>query len=846
MKQKLRQLALGARSACRSAIKRRSQPYVIFFTLLLAVVFLAAPDTVYAAPDVISEDSFQTFLQKWGQFLALLGSLINVVLWVVISFISDLLNNDFIFGAHMEEMLLSIWQTVRNFVNIAFVFVLLVIAFYNIVSIDTEKIPLTKSLGKVAIALILVNFSYFGAKVVLDVANVLTTAVFAIPRDIIQETDLATSDEKILAMCWKRVYLDEAGGPVESDFSSATDIITEEGTGRKYALVKLNCHIPNLVKVKLFLEEGGEDGIVDTQYDNLKVLLIHRDAAGDPANDIDLSKHEKFALRGDVPVDDVNEKLAEARLDVEDFGRDTITMVLAKTMFDINKLTEVSAAASNGFMALTISGIVNLLLLLLYGAMFVAMFIVLLFRVVYLWVCIAFSPVVALAFVFKDFGIDLGEMDIQKLFIQYAFVPVKMGVAISAGVLMLFKARQITSTGEQVTPLAENAVTIDVPISQIVNDASLQGLMWQIATVAVLWMAIKWSMKDLSGPVSSITDKVFGYVDSLGQLAARTPLVLPILPYYDDKTGERTGSTTLGQLFNTVSPIALRSKLNAAIRGDRDGGRSAEIAQKLGEIDDNALANQNSNAENQLRKLTKDENTMVDIYNNPSNRVTLAEKLKVAGLVTDGEFDRFKADGADKAAFATLIEQAMRNDGARFKNFFGVDATKDNVNQLIDTWQGRPATKEAPVLVSEETIKNDIRQNSDDWSNKEENRDTALEKLTTRVDSGEWNDDMRKEFTVQKSGGKKSVEATNQLADKLEGYFAKYTPDDKKEIDNKFKKEFKGNKTALAVWKEFKKKKDAEFKAAESGSGGSAGAGGTPPAGGGAAASGGGGTGSGP
>ena len=68
----------------------------------------------------------------------------------------------------MEERLLLIWVNVRNIVNILFVFILLAIAFYNVVGAgDNYHIKRTP---KFIIALIAVNFTYIAAKVVLTVS----------------------------------------------------------------------------------------------------------------------------------------------------------------------------------------------------------------------------------------------------------------------------------------------------------------------------------------------------------------------------------------------------------------------------------------------------------------------------------------------------------------------------------------------------------------------------------------------------------------------------------------------------------------------------------------------------
>lgn len=693
--------------------------------LLLPAIIISLAlgvETTFAA-----EDTYQDFLQNFGRFMSLIGSLINMLLWIVIKFIGDLLTNDFIFGAGIEDMLKSIWQTVRNFVNIAFVFVLLVIAFYNIVSIDPEKIPLKKSLGKVAIALILVNFSYFAAKVVLDVANVLTTAVFAIPRDIITDLQLSTAEmeygnDAIGMTCSKRAYLDQIGNSSEDPVEATDQFLADNNLfgqikydpdendpeRRAYVDLPTKCYIPNLVKIKLFKDNVEvEDGVpfAVANYDELKVVLYYKDDAG-VIHPFDEDMVQ--VTKGGMPLSEFEEEYRPAELSAKKFGRNTITMILAKTMFDLNKLTKISAASTSGFFGLTISGMVNLLLLILYGTMFVAMFIVLIFRVVYLWICIAFSPLVALMFVFKDFGIDMpDEANIGKLFIKYAFVPVKMGIALSVGVLMIFQAnRQLLEPGEETLTLGEKAADIQIPIDTLVNDSSIQKLMWNIATVAVIWIAIKWSLKDLSGPVQGIVDKITGYVGAVGEVAAKIPLTLPIAPYWNSEEGGERKMTTLGAALRAARATNLDRIVEGMITGqDR---KYTEMRQ---DITDrlNRITNQNQTGD--LAELTRNDSYMEHLMNDTdvTNRNNLANRLQLVGAINGDDLKKFKEASSTPEAFRTHVVEPTIRLGHGETYFPGYSGR---------SWQTSGASSELPELKASasQLFDNNAQTDSNHWN----------------------------------------------------------------------------------------------------------------------------------
>ena len=94
------------------------------------------------------------------------------------------MDTDMILGPGMEERLKGIWIPVRDLVNIGFVLVLLVVAFYNVLGIGGGEgdLALKTALPKIVLGLVLVNFTFIGGKVILDFVNVATTAAFALPE----------------------------------------------------------------------------------------------------------------------------------------------------------------------------------------------------------------------------------------------------------------------------------------------------------------------------------------------------------------------------------------------------------------------------------------------------------------------------------------------------------------------------------------------------------------------------------------------------------------------------------------------------------------------------------------
>ncbi|MBT5516997.1 hypothetical protein HOK22_03735, partial [Candidatus Peregrinibacteria bacterium] len=160
--------------------------------LLLTLIFVG-PEIAYAAEPGIDQVTNETL----GFMIATVIKTLNALLWPLLLIIGDLMDNDLIVGPEMEDRLLSIWVEIRNLVNIGFVLVLLVIAFYNALPFTESEgnLAIKTALPKLIIGLILVNFTYVGAKVVLDVANIGTTAAFALP-EIVEDFDFSEQKEE--------------------------------------------------------------------------------------------------------------------------------------------------------------------------------------------------------------------------------------------------------------------------------------------------------------------------------------------------------------------------------------------------------------------------------------------------------------------------------------------------------------------------------------------------------------------------------------------------------------------------------------------------------------------------
>ncbi|PIZ74833.1 hypothetical protein COY06_03645 [Candidatus Peregrinibacteria bacterium CG_4_10_14_0_2_um_filter_41_8] len=128
------------------------------------------------------EKTTDQLLNNLAATMSIVVAVLNYLLWPVLVLIGALMDSELIMGGGMEERLLSIWTQIRNIVNLGFVLILVGVALYNVVGIDSDgNYAIKKVLPKLILGLVLVNFSFIGVKVMVDAANLVTTAMFALP-----------------------------------------------------------------------------------------------------------------------------------------------------------------------------------------------------------------------------------------------------------------------------------------------------------------------------------------------------------------------------------------------------------------------------------------------------------------------------------------------------------------------------------------------------------------------------------------------------------------------------------------------------------------------------------------
>lgn len=161
------------------------------FLALLGIAWVGMHDgfsslllpAAHAQVPVVLSDAMRTNIQSVLSFLIQVFSVLAFLLFALLNFLLDPviifnLGGNGAAGA-LDQMLNDIWRLSRDLVNLIFAVSLIGVAIYTVITANKEVI-MTHA-AKFVMAVVLVNFSWFVPRVILDVANVMTATVYGIP-----------------------------------------------------------------------------------------------------------------------------------------------------------------------------------------------------------------------------------------------------------------------------------------------------------------------------------------------------------------------------------------------------------------------------------------------------------------------------------------------------------------------------------------------------------------------------------------------------------------------------------------------------------------------------------------
>lgn len=481
---------------------------------LLAGIVIAFPEMTFA---------FKNESETLKGLAEILGLIIQVftfiALWMM-SFFGKLLGTELLTGPEAIQTVTPMWVWVRNLTNILFVVVLVGLAFTNLYSSFSKEgggnWSIKEKLPKVIIALVAINFSLLGFKVVIDAVNVGTVAILSIADSRLDIDNPDQQDAMIAAKTWVKVKEDVYNSFKDRKVDYTGKVKTGESCTKEYKELSEDQKKANKVLRK-------KDG--DKYY-------VCRDFRSQ-INDMFCGDWEKIATKNedgkekDVSTDDLGDdcyfllkdKGFKSMLSPDDEPGQNLFTAFATTFVHLERMPAL-AASINSLEGVLINALFSAILGLAYLFALVAVFIALIARVVVIWLALAFSPVLIAAAI-MGFGGQGEASKISENIVTFLIMPLKIAAAFAVSFVMMSAMIEFNVEGG-----AEGAFVFGPALSQlgtIGTGSSEYGLVWQIATIVIFWMAAKWAVKnDFS---SKITDYIFTGAEILGMTAARAATI---------------------------------------------------------------------------------------------------------------------------------------------------------------------------------------------------------------------------------------------------------------------------------------------------------------------------------
>jgi len=448
---------------------------------------------------------------------AIMAEFMLLLSFIIIYLLQALLDPSFLNNV-ITGSLKDIWIFSRDLMNVIFAFMLVAAGIFTVVTGNKEMVQ--SKYKKFILAIILVNFSWFFPRVIIDVANVLTATIYQIPAGM-----------QVNGQPVKCEYEDEKGNTVPC--KAVTKLKLADGC-KKQITKQTSASTPS-TNPDYYL--GYVANFVCVHYDVIGGALgpSQESSAG--------------MLNGLV--------LGYGRLG-------SLTRVLKPNSGPAAAGTEMERLTSYFFFLMHILIVMSLMMMLFLPLL--SMLVVFIIRIPIIWFTVAFMPFMFIGFVAEDkITPGFNTFEIFKKFVKAAFLPVALAVPLCIGFILLStvgSANCATTIGAS-NPMCLKTGTIIYGI----DDA--WSLLWLLMSFFVIWTGFFAAMK-IDETYVNVTNGIKNFGSSIGQSALKLPMSIPI------PTGGGK-SMTLNQLKNAprrLSQNLENQSAGKAIKGAFGGGGS--------------------------------------------------------------------------------------------------------------------------------------------------------------------------------------------------------------------------------------------------------------------------------
>ena len=487
----------------------------------------AAPTAADAAAKGLSDTTIKDLsgsipgtndiIVQFSKILALVLRLISTLLWPLLMFAGGLMKSDFLYTGAIDLKLTEMWIQVRNLVNIIYVILLLAVALYNVLGLgeSVDFLQIKTALPKIILGLILVNFSYAGVKVVLDVVNVSTVFAFSIPRT---DPQLTFDTENTIKKSAKSMCQSMGAGDA-ADAVASTKELKKEYDDKFNAKVAACTTKPKTGKAKTKEQCTKEIKQLEEAVPEAKGIC-------------------KKNAEGQLVLDETAQKLLSS-WNVD--GALTIMAVKFMKMQDLSTVAE-KIKKDGSITGLTINMLFSLVMYLIYAISFIVLVIVLFMRAAVLWMVIVFSPLLVVNLTFPSLVSQLGGGgEFVGKITKTLIAPIIIGFVLSIGFILLSTMQNINYGGI-------GGYITDAPVSSL---DTFQDLLIAIGSVVFVWLGIQSAISGTIG--DSIAGGIMEAAKGAGQWIAKAPFFYA--PIFQIKTphgthGEVVSLGTLSAALN--------------------------------------------------------------------------------------------------------------------------------------------------------------------------------------------------------------------------------------------------------------------------------------------------------
>jgi polyhydroxyalkanoate synthesis regulator phasin len=447
-----------------------------------------------------------------SKFFGMMLEIFTVLNWILLGMVQAVLNPDVIFGnaiggvRPMEMILRQIWMLSRDIVNAIFAFLLILGAIMMIVQGKMETIK--QRAPQFVIAVVLVNFSWFIPRVVLDISNVLQAVIYQIPAMAHQ----ASSSNKCIE------------GKIDTDGDPTNGY--EKDIPCKYVWA-----------VRLFPPTPDKCGQANPPA-----------GCPRPQNDPNVFPNwgRQYGQLVDIYYADWNKVMKDngVRLGSGRFvpasGADIVVNGLAVNFAKLPNLSRLSLARaqnlannSRGMMAQAQAYmqffmylVFNAVLSAAIGLLLLAMLAVFIIRIGVIWLCVAFMPFIFVGYAMKG---SLGDMGVESFpniktyFLKYAFLPAMVAVPLAIGFTLLGFAPAVAhfSTNQPISIYGVQGVT---------GINTLHELIWLALTLGIIWVGTFKVLQSGNDIASGFVNGVQGFGQGALKAGVNTLGYAPVIP----------------------------------------------------------------------------------------------------------------------------------------------------------------------------------------------------------------------------------------------------------------------------------------------------------------------------